>query len=365
MTRIVVDARESGTSTGRYIDKLIENLHALKPTYEIVVLTKTPRIEYLKSVAPDFQILKSDYKEFTFAEQFGFLRQLYSLKPDLVHFGMTHQPILYTGRTVTTVHDLTTLRFNNPAKNRLVFKTKQLVYSFVIRLVAHKSKLLIAPSKYVRRDLAKYARVSPKKIAVTYEAADKIAEPAQPVPGVKKPFMMYVGRPTPHKNLKSLLEALSLVRLKLRHPELQMVLAGREDKLYKKHRKWAERGHIENLVFTGFVTEGQLRWLYENTSGYIFPSLSEGFGLPGLEAMVHGAPVISSDATCLPEIYGDAAMYFNPHRVADMADKIAYVLDNPQVAQDLRQKGFKRAGGFSWRRMAAQTLEVYKRALDK
>lgn len=363
--RIVIDARESGSSTGRYVDKLIENMHGLKPAYEIVVLTKTPRMEYLKKLAPNFQILKSDYKEFTFAEQFGFLRQLYSLKPDLVHFGMTQQPVLYTGLSVTTIHDLTTIRFNNPAKNPLIFKAKQLVYKIVIRLVAHKSKAIFVVSKYVKKDLANYAKVNQKKIVVTYEAADKIEEPPNLVPGVKKPFMMYVGRPTPHKNLRSLMEALSLVRLKLRHPELQLVLAGREDKLYKKHRKWAEREHIENLIFTGFISEGQLRWLYENTSGYIFPSLSEGFGLPGLEAMTHGAPVISSNATCLPEIYGDAAMYFNPRHVGDMANKIAYVLDNPTVVQELRAKGFKQAGHYSWRRMAEQTLEVYKKALTK
>lgn len=361
--RIIIDARESGTSTGRYIDKLIENLHALKPHHEIVVLAKTPQIEFLKSLAPEFKILQSAYAEFTFAEQIGFLRQLYSLKPDLVHFGMTQQPVLYTGKSVTTVHDLTTIRFDNPAKNPAIFKTKQLVYKGVIRLVAHKSKALITPSEYVKKDLNTYTKVSANKIFVTYEAADKIAFPAVQVNGVTGPYLMYVGRPTPHKNLKRLMEAFSLLRMT--RPDLKLVLAGKEDKLYKEHRKWAEEEHIEGLIFTGFVSEGQLKWLYENTAAYIFPSLSEGFGLPGLEAMVHGAPLVSSNATCLPEIYGDAAEYFDPLNVKDMADKIAAVLDDPNKAEILRKKGFEQAAKYSWQRMAEQTLSIYNQTLSK
>src|SRR3989344_8089262 len=119
--KIVIDARESGTSTGRYVDKLIEYLAKLKPHYEIIVLTKSPRMQYIKSIAPNFKIVESNFKEFTFAEQVGFLRQLNGLKADLVHFGMIQQPILYRGKSVATIHDLTTARFNNPTKNWLVF----------------------------------------------------------------------------------------------------------------------------------------------------------------------------------------------------------------------------------------------------
>lgn len=128
MAKIVIDARESGSSTGRYIDKLVENLHALKPSHEIIILTKGPRLDFMKGIAPTFRVIESNYKEFTFAEQALFLRQLKRINADLVHFGMTQQPVLYKGRTVTTIHDLTAIRYNNPSKNPLIFKTKQQVY---------------------------------------------------------------------------------------------------------------------------------------------------------------------------------------------------------------------------------------------
>ena len=121
MAKIVIDARESGTSTGRYIDKLIENLNALKPAHEIQILTKGHRVNFVKSVAPDFEVIESNFKEFTFAEQIGFKHRLKSLKADLVHFGMTQQPVWYRGKKVTTVHDLTTIRFVNPDKNRTLY----------------------------------------------------------------------------------------------------------------------------------------------------------------------------------------------------------------------------------------------------
>ena len=144
--KIVLDARESGTSTGRHIDKLIEYMHKLKSTNEIIVLTKSSRLEFFKSVAPDFKAISSDYKEFSFAEQLGFARQLYSLRPDLVHFMKANQPVLYFGRSVTTIHDLTTTRFDNPAKPFLTFKIKQFIYRLVTFWVAHKSKEILTIS---------------------------------------------------------------------------------------------------------------------------------------------------------------------------------------------------------------------------
>lgn len=361
--RIVIDARESGTSTGRYVDKLVEYLYKLKPEHEIIILTKPHRMEYFAKIAPGFKALESDYKEFTFSEQWGLLRQLNDLKADLVHFSMTQQPILYTGKSVTTVHDLTTARFTNPAKNFLLFKTKQQVYKAVIRWVAHSSVRIITPSEYVKKDLARFARVRPAKITVTYEAADRIMEIAKPVEGLNlSPFIMYVGRPQPHKNLRRLMEAFSLLRQKT--PELRLVLVGKQDELYKRLADWAVSEHIRGVAFTGYVSEGQLKWLYRHAAAYVFPSLSEGFGLPALEAMVHGAPVVASNATCLPEVYGDAAHYFDPKNVLDMSNKIGEVINDPHFRRDLVEKGLIQAKKYSWAKTAEQTLAVYQKALN-
>lgn len=363
MSHIVIDARESGTSTGRYIDKLVEHLYGLRPEHDITVLTKPHRLEYMAQVAPGFMVLASTYKEFTLQEQLGLLKQLRDLSPDLVHYGKDHQPVLYNGETVTTMHDLTTMRFTNPDKQPLVFKFKQFVYKWVVKRVAHKSALIITGSEFVKQDLIDYTHVPADKIVVTYEAADPIQDSPEPVPGLEnQQFIMYVGRPTPHKNLERLIEAFK--QLKGQHPDLKLVLAGKLDANYRRIKQKTETEQIANIVYTDFVTDGQLRWLYEHCAAYVFPSLSEGFGLPGLEAMIHGAPVVSSNATCLPEIYGEAAHYFDPLDVQAMADAINEVLTDKELWQRLIDAGAAQAAQYSWQRTAEQTLAVYDRVLN-
>jgi glycosyltransferase involved in cell wall biosynthesis len=363
MKRLVVDARESGSSTGKYVDRLVEHLHNLKPHYEMVVLTKPHRIDFMKQAAPDFKIVSSQYKEFTLSEQTGFLKQLKSLNADLVHFGMTQQPVRYKGRAITTIHDLTTARYKNPAKNALVFGIKQAAYRRVIKRAAKKSVKVIVPSQFVKADLAQYAKIEPGKIEVIYMAGDKISAQAEPVAELKdQQFLFYVGRPNPHKNLQKLIEAFTILISK--YPDLKLALAGKPDKNYDSLKHYAlTRNLTSQVLFLGKVSEGQLRWLYENSLAYVFPSLSEGFGLPGLEAMAHGTPVIASNASCLPEIYGPAAHYFNPHSSKDMALKISQVIESPQLRQSLETAGHIQAAKYSWDKCAKQTLAVYKSIL--
>jgi glycosyltransferase involved in cell wall biosynthesis len=276
---------------------------------------------------------------------------------------MTQQPVFYAGKTLTTVHDLTTIRFYNPDKNRLAFWFKQLVYKQVIKRVARKSEMVFTPSEFVKKDLARYSGADPDKIRVTYEAADVIPEKPDPLIGLQgKPFLVYVGRPTPHKNLERLIDA--FIKLRASHPETMLVLAGKKDTNYRRIETDVQNRGIRGVYFTDFVSEGRLKWLYQNCSAYVFPSLSEGFGLPGLEAMIHGAPVVSSDSTCLPEIYGDAAHYFDPEDVESITDAVNEVLTDKKLRSELIKRGYAQAKKYSWRRMAEQTLEVYDDTLN-
>lgn len=366
MKKIVIDARELRTSTGRYIDRLLENLQDADTnlSHRYIVLLKPKDMGTWNPKSKRFSKLACPYKEFTFAEQIGLGIQLYRLKPDLVHFGKTEQPILYLGKSITTIHDLTTMRFTNPSKNKLVFKIKQWVYVRVIKIAAFKSHHLLVPTQFVKEDVAKFTRTNSRKITVTYEAGDSIA--AKPIAMSElagKRYVMYLGRPMLHKNLGRLIDAFEI--LKQSDPELVLVLAGRKDVLYRRYERRVKKRGLQDVIFTDFVSDGQLRWLYENAQAYVFPSLSEGFGLPALEAMNHGAPVVSSNATCLPEVYGDAAHYFDPLDVEDMAAKISDVLTNDKLRKELIKKGRRQAGKYSWRRMADQTLAVYKSALGE
>jgi glycosyltransferase involved in cell wall biosynthesis len=364
--KIVIDARQSGTSTGRYIDKLIEYLQQLKPNYKIVILTTKPRLDFIHKIAPKFEVLECPYKEFTFGEQLGLWKQLQQLKPDLVHFGMVQQPVLYRGKVVTTMHDLITTqrRYLNPARNPIILGIKLQAYKLVTYWAARKSAAIITPTEYIKDAVARYTRTNSRKITVTYEAADPITDEPEPLTELEdKQFIMYVGRPTPHKNLERLIEA--FIKLREQQPELHLVLAGKLDTNYRRIERAVRQKDIKNVIFTGFVSEGQLRWLYEHCAAYVFPSLSEGFGLPALEAMTHGAPVVSSNATCLPEVYRDAAHYFDPLDVEDMARAIDEVLTKPQLREKLITAGHKQVKKYSWRRMAEQTLDVYKQVLGE
>lgn len=173
---------------------------------------------------------------------------------------------------------------------------------------------------------------------------------------------MHVGSPFPHKNIERLVEAFAI--LKQAHPKLQLVLAGKKEHYFEQLQKWAsDKEHFADIVFTGFIPDEELKWLYQNAEAYVLPSLSEGFGLPGLEAMAHGCPVVSSNATCLPEVYGDAAHYFDPEDTDDIATKVAHVISDENKRKDLIQKGYIQLKKYSWKRMAEQTLEVYNNVL--
>lgn len=363
MSRIILCSREWSTSTGRYARSLVRYLEKIDHVNEYLILMKPDDASRWQASNPNFRAIACPHAEYSFDEQIGLKKQIESLKPDLVHFTMVQQPILYKGKTITTMHDLTTMRFRNPDKNPVIFTIKQLVYKWLNKKVAKKSDFIIVPTQFVKEDVASYTRIDDKKIIVTIEAADPIDEPSQELTNLKNTkFIMYIGRATPHKNLPRLVQAFKL--LKKDHPDLKLVLAGKKDNLYLEiERKLTHQG-ITDVVFTDYITEGQLRWLYENCSVYAFPSLSEGFGLPGLEAMIHSAPVVSSNATCLPEVYEDAAVYFNPLDVNDMYAKIKMVIEDEGLRRQLIAKGKKQAAKYSWQRMAKQTLEVYNRVLE-
>lgn len=362
MKHIVIDARESGTSTGRYVDKLIEHMARMKPTYRISVLAKPHRVDYIQNLAPDWNVIETRYKEFSFSEQLGYCRQVKSLRADLVHFPIVQQPAFYRGRVVTTLQDLTTLRFRNPSKQPIVFWIKQRIYGWLNRRVAHTSAHIITISNFVKQDIIEYCKIPAEKITVTYEAADAIPEVPEVVPELAgTQFIMYVGRPMPHKNLRRLIDA--FVILQKSHPDLMLALAGKKDSVYEQHADYITKQGIKNVIFTGFISEGQLRWMFENCAVFAFPTLSEGFGLPALEAMVHGAPVASSNATATPEVNGDGAHYFNPLDTQDIAEKIDDLLTNENLRSMYITKGKQRAAQFSWQTTAEQTLAVYDRVL--
>lgn len=364
MARIVIDGREILGTTGRYIRKLLEYLQQIDTENEYIVLMHQNGFDETVLSGKNFSKVLVTEKKFSIAEQLTLPKVIERLKPDLVHFTMTNQPVFMKANVVTTIHDLTPMKYRNLPGNSLTYILKSYIFGWVTKKAAKKSKTILTGTRFAKADIADFTGVNQDKITVTLESADAIPGEPKPLENlVGKKFVFYTGRAQPHKNLEKLIKSYEI--LYNSQPEVFLVLAGKKDASYEHIESIAEKSPArENIVFTGFVDDTELKWLYQNAEAYVFPSLSEGFGLPGLEAMVHDCPVISSNATCLPEVYGDAAVYFNPNNPQEMAEKILRVLSNPKLKRDLIAKGHTQAAKYSWRRMAEQTLEVYKKTLS-
>lgn len=360
---IAIDARIINSSTGRYVERLLHYLQTVDRMNQYSVLIREKDQEYWKPSQPNFKIVIADFANYSLAEQFALKKLLKQLKPDLVHFCMPQQPIWYKGRSVTTFHDLTLVRTYNSDKNWLVFHAKQIIGKYVFKKVAKKADHIIAISEYTKQDLLSFVSIPEEKVSVIYEAGETTSAGARPYTLPFKRFILYVGQQSDYKNIKRLGDAHQ--KLRETYPELGLVLAGKKNAATQKNESYFESKGYTGIHFTDYVADEELNWLYAHAEAYIFPSLMEGFGLPGLEAMAHGTPVISSNATCLPEIYADAAKYFDPKDSNDIARVIGEVLGNPALKRQLSTNGYQRIKKFSWKKMAAETHAIYMQVLEK
>jgi len=363
MKHIAIDARIINSSTGRYIERLLKYLQEIDKSnkYSILLLAKDK--DYWKPTNNNFTVEIANFKNYSIDEQIGFKKLLDKLKPDLVHFCMPQQPILYKGKHITTIHDLTLLKVYNSDKNWLIYHIKQLVGKFVFRIVTKSSSKIITPSEFTKKELQNRFNISDGKIATTPLAADICENKLIRYNTPFKQFVLYVGQQSDYKNIRRLGDAHQ--KLLKNNPTLGLILVGKMNASAKNNQDYFKEKHYKNIHFTGFIPDEQKDWLYKNTAAYIFPSLMEGFGLPGLEAMGYGAPVVSSNATCLPEVYGDAAHYFNPKVTDDIAKAINDVLTNKTLRDNLIKNGYERIKQYSWKRTAQQTYDIYKEILNK
>jgi glycosyltransferase involved in cell wall biosynthesis len=363
MIHIAIDARIINSSTGTYVERLLHYLQEIDTVNTYSVLVRAKDKGYWKPTADNFKVKIAEFDNYSLAEQIGFKKFLDELSPDLVHFCMPQQPIFYKGAHVTTFHDLTLLKTYNSDKNWLAFHLKQLVGRFVFKRVSKTSKHILTASEFTKKELVAFAGISPKKVTVTLEAADIHVGKLTPYKHPLNKFILYVGQQSDYKNIRRLGDAHQ--KLLQKHPDLGLILVGKINASAINNKKYFGDKDYDNIIFTDFLPDAQRDWLYTNTSAYVFPSLMEGFGLPGLEAMGHGAPVVSSNATCLPEVYSDAAQYFDPYDTDDIARAIDKVLTDEKLRNSLIKKGYEQIKKYSWRRMAQQTHSIYMEAIGR
>ncbi len=368
--RIGIDARfiSNGSGLGRYAYKLLEFLLKLDTENEYIVLVYKGEEKYVDYPYGKYRVVGVDFQHYSLAEQWGYWKFLNSLKCDLVHFTNFNHPILYRGKFVVTIHDLTLLFYPGRVRRKWV---SELGYKLVMKSAVGNSAKVIAISEFTKRDILKYFGGHKSKIEVIYEAANEKYEQVKNVGRIervkkkykiRKPYFLYVGQWRVHKNLVRLIESFSLVK-EAGH-DTQLVLVGKEDPRYPEVREAiAKSKYRDDIVITGFAAEEDLSSIYSGAISFVFPSLYEGIGLPPLEAMQCGVPVISSDASCMPEILEDAVLYFDPRDLHEISQAMIKVYSDQKVRQGLIARGFRQVEKYSWEKMAQETLDVYKSVL--
>jgi len=363
---IVIDARVRRSSTGRYADQLVEHLQDIDHENRYTVLVAPD--DNWKMHSPNFTALPSPFPQFSLnpLNELRFAWQLYRLRPDLVHFTMTQQPLLYFGNIVTMTHDLTMLFITHRREtNPVVFWFRRRLYPMLLWWAHRKSKRILVPAKTIAKEIAEYQPFTKDKLVVIYENIGVLPKVKAKRPEIvpDEPYIMYQGTGFPHKNLPRLIEAFDIVHDK--NPKLKLVMVGKLEKHYLDVQRGAQNHRsAKNIIFTGFLPDNESRWTFEHATLYVLPSLMEGFSMTALEAMAYGAPVVSSNASVMPEIYGDAPLYCDPNDSKDMANKIMAMLGSASLRKKHVEAGYKNLRRFSWEKLAKETLAVYKSLLN-
>jgi glycosyltransferase involved in cell wall biosynthesis len=286
-------------------------------------------------------------------------------KVDLLHGLKSAVPFWCPCFTVVTLHDL--IPVTHPETET---RAAQLYWRMQIPIAARRATFIITDSDHARQEIVKMFAVPDRRIAVTplgYPPA--MDDPPDPVRsaevrrhyGLPDSYILYVGTIQPRKNLDMLIEAYALLRGE-KATARKLVIAGRKGWLYDTlFARISSLGLQQEVIFTGFVTDEELPHLYDGACLFVYLSLFEGFGLPPLEAMSRGVPVVTSNTTSLPEVVGDAGIMVSPRNLDDVVEGMRRVLSDAAMAEKLRQAGKVRARQFSWERTAQETLDVYRR----
>ena len=291
-------------------------------------------------------------------------------RPDLLHVQYTAPP-LAPCPVVATIHDLSFEHLPETFKRRSWMQLR-----LTVRRTARRAAHVIAPSEFTRRDLIETYGLDPGRVTAIPLAAAAHFRPVDDRREVERvrrryrlggEYVLAVGSIQPRKNLSRLVRAYSLLRRERGRSNLpQLVLAGKQAWLYGETLEAIEEEGVGgSVILTGYVSEADLPALYTGALCFVYPSYFEGFGLPPLEAMSCGAPVLTGNLTSLPEVVGDAGLAVDPFDTGALAGALARLIDDDALRADLRARGLQRARSFDWRDTARMTLQVYRRVMGE
>jgi glycosyltransferase involved in cell wall biosynthesis len=364
--RIGIDARKlHDFGIGTYIRNLLQQLARLDRETEFVLLCRAEDVEVLASLGPNFRTVVETAGAYSIAEQVKIPLALRRERVTLFHAPHYVLPPLVGCRSVVTIHDCIHLMFPQYLPNPLAHRYARASIS----LAARRATRIMTVSESSKRDILRFVDVPAEKIDVIYNAYDErfgLEPNEEDVARVREryqlagPFVLYAGTVKPHKNLERLIEAFHLVR-RQGLDDLTLVLIGDEISKYAALRRAVHRYQLHKHVrFLGYMPQDTLAVMYRLARVFVFPSLYEGFGLPPLEAMASGTPVVTSNVSSLPEVAGDAALLVDPDDPSAIAAAIERVLTDEALAGRLRLKGLQRASHFSWEASIRRVREIYE-----
>lgn len=383
--RIGIDARfygSLGKGLGRYTEKLIGALEILDQKNEYFIFLRKENFNDYISSSPRFHKILADERWYSWREQLIFPWTLKKFQLDLVHFPHFNVPFFYRKPFVVTIHDLILLHYPTIKASELppaLYWMKYWIYRFVIHSAIRRSQAVLTVSQFTEKDILQNMPRARGKIVLTPEAADAFCSwssghdvksflqsvqlwNSSNISRQKEgpcPFILYVGNAYPHKNLDLLLACAR------KFPAYTFVCVGKEDFFYRILKKKVRDMSLGNVSFLGFVSDRNLGILYRSAQVFFFPSLYEGFGLPALEALSYGLPVLAAHRGALPEIIGKAGVLFHPKHLDDVVSKLQQILSDDFLRANLRRDGFAQICNFHWMVMAQLTHSVYEQVGKK
>jgi glycosyltransferase involved in cell wall biosynthesis len=376
--RVAIDIRRINEfGVGTYTRNAIRTLARLDNFNDYFLLGLPGKLGDIEPLPPNFVTVPTHPNEFSLNSYLELHRILKFHRCDLLHVPhLFWKPQAIPCPYVVTVHDLLDhlYRVNSASSMK-----RWLHFQFTRRVLHHAARIL-AVSNFSKKDTERLFNVSGDKIEVIYNALDDrfrqghateedrrlIAERYQ----VNYPFLLYAGRISPHKNVVRIIEAFSALKAQLekeeQFPELKLIIIGDELSKHPDLRRAVIKSRVQNDVrFLGFVPIGVLRIFYDLAKVFVFPSLYEGFGLPPLEAMAHGTPVVTSNTSSIPEVVGNAAVMVNPENVFEIMHALHRVLLDQAVRDKLKARGVLQSQKFSWDNSVRRMLEVYHEVVQK
>jgi glycosyltransferase involved in cell wall biosynthesis len=363
--RIGIDVRKlHDFGIGTYVRNLLRHLSRFDRSTEYILLCRPADVGLERQLGPNFRSVPVAAKPYSLAEQVAVPHAVHGMGVDVFHTPHYVLPPLIGVPSVVTIHDCIHLVFPQDLPSRLAY----LYARTFLWTAAHRSTRVLTVSEASKRDILRFHRIPPEKIEVIYNAIDErfgVPPPEEEFTRVRERyqldgnFILYAGNIKPHKNLDRLIEAFHQLRVE-GHEDLTLLIIGDEISKYPTLRRAVHRHKLRKHVrFFGFVPDRTLAVLYRLARVFVFPSLYEGFGLPPLEAMASGTPVVTSNVSSLPEIAADAAILIDPYDPAAIAGGIRQVLVNEDLRKDLILRGQQCVRRYSWERSIRRVRQIY------